>query len=168
MSKVLPKKIARAGLVLLMLFSSIDVLSQEPEKQPSLEETTKWLQEKLMAYGKHYRREPETPGTTRAYIEHSYILNTITFDGCTLDYTRTETKSPGLTFQYKIHLTTGDLDPSKVSIEEKFGCFWIVLSTTDGKNTIRVARFWGSSSRGAGVPVRPESVSSATIHVAER
>jgi hypothetical protein len=120
--------------------------AQEPakpqESAPSLEETTRWLQEKISNYGSYSAvvNHTETVGkkTVSMPLDIAYKALNPVFNDCTFTYSYVYADAPVVIHQLVNVIQLGDIDGSKVKLDDKEGPpYFVKLPTVGGEGKIK-------------------------------
>lgn len=127
----------RSLIAFVVMALPLYALSAEPDKQPSIQETTDWLKEKFVAYGGGELVAGDMPATTK--------YEDIKFEGCSVSFVRTVVigspiglKVGGGRFRSEISFSFSDIDPQSITQKKSgLGVSDIYLKTK--RNEPRIA-----------------------------
>lgn len=145
------------ALCLTFCLFSLGVTAQESTKpqeaQPSLDETTHWLKEKIANYGSYNAivNWTETVNNKPVTIQVNAIYMAVNpeIDGCAFTYSYLSNMPPPITRQWDNVIQLGDIDPSKITLEDNGKPPYLVkLHTFNDEAKIRQDQKLGRASFG--------------------
>lgn len=127
-------------IALIILTLAAVAIAQEPAKPqeatPSLDESTHWLQEKITNYASYSKQTTQTETVGKKTISMPvtliYKAANAVFDGCTFTYSYVWVDSPVIIHQWVNVVQMGDIDGSKVKLEDKGEPPYLVKLNTAG------------------------------------